>query len=101
LTAANVAANICSWDTGTPGSSGIGCVTAGTPAKKFSKPPTAGNFNLNLKAPGTGKTGSVDITATIPAWLQYDWLGAGVTNPKGRATFGVYKSPLIYHRENY
>ena len=22
-------------------------------------------------------------------------------NPKGRATFGIYKSPLIYRRENY
>jgi hypothetical protein len=24
-----------------------------------------------------------------------------VDNPKARATFGIYKSPLIYRRENY
>lgn len=60
----------------------------------------AGNFNLWLKAPGAGTSGSVDVTATVPAWLQYNWTGT-VGNPKGRATFGVYRSPLLYRRENY
>jgi uncharacterized repeat protein (TIGR01451 family) len=44
---------------------------------------------------GTGYTG-VAATANAP-WLQNP---AGV-NPSARATFGIYKSPLIYRRENY
>lgn len=60
----------------------------------------AGNFNLWLKAPGAGVSGSLDVTATVPAWLQYNWSGT-VANPRGRATFGVYRSPLLYRRENY
>jgi MSHA biogenesis protein MshQ len=60
----------------------------------------AGNFNLWLKAPGTGNQGALDVTATVPAWLQFNWTGA-VGNPKARATFGVFKSPVIYRRENY
>jgi MSHA biogenesis protein MshQ len=60
----------------------------------------AGNFNLWLKAPGTGNQGALDVTATVPAWLQFNWTGS-VGNPKARATFGVYKSPVIYRRENY
>jgi len=62
----------------------------------------AGNFNLWLKAPGTGHQGAIDITANVDTWLEYNWSGA-VGDPKSRATFGVYnaKSPIIYRRENY
>ena len=60
----------------------------------------AGNFNLWLQAPGQGNTGAIDVTAAVPAWLQFNWSGS-VGNPVGRATFGAYKSPLIYRRENY
>lgn len=96
-----VPADLCVWDTGSPGNSGLGCSTAGSAAKKFSEPPTAGNFNLNFKAPGASKSGSVDVTATVPAWLQFNWTGLGNANPKARATFGIYKTPIIYMRENY
>jgi MSHA biogenesis protein MshQ len=92
---------VCVWDTGSPGNSGLGCSTAGTVAKKFSEPPTAGSFNLNFKAPSTGNSGSVDVTATVPTWLQFNWTGTGNSNPKARATFGIYKTPIIYLRENY
>jgi MSHA biogenesis protein MshQ len=40
------------------------------------------------------------VPANLP-WLTFDWGGAGETNPKARATFGIHKSPLIYSRENY
>lgn len=60
----------------------------------------AGNFNLWLRAPGAGNPGSINVTAAVPAWLQANWTGV-VGNPVGRATFGIYKSPLIYRRENY
>lgn len=108
LTAANVATNIYAWDSGNPGLSGIGFATAATamvPTKaalQFKKPPVAGNFNLNLRAPGATKTGSVNIVATVPTWLQFNWLGGAAVSPTlGNATFGIFKSPLIYRRENY
>jgi hypothetical protein len=37
-------------------------------------------------------TGSADITLNAPSYLQ---------SSSARATFGIYKSPLIYRRENY
>jgi hypothetical protein len=51
-----------------------------------------GAGQIQLSAPGTGNNGSVDITDNAPTYLP------GNT---GRATFGIYKSPLIYRRENY
>ena len=92
-------ANVSAWDTGNPGVSGIG--TPGAAALRFNAVANAGNFNLNLRAPGVGLTGTMDITATVPAWLQFDWTGGGNADPVGRATFGVFRSPLIYRRENY
>lgn len=97
-------AEVCVWDTGNPGNSGLGCAAAGSPANRFREPPTVasgGNFNLNLRAPGAGNTGSMNITATVPDYLQFNWTGAGRTNPTARATFGLRKTPLIYLRENY
>ena len=48
-----------------------------------------GKWNLTLTAPdlvdGKSPTGSVDVTATVPAWLKLN--GA---DPKARATFGIY-----------
>lgn len=43
-------------------------------------------------APGLGKDGSIDYQLGNPAWLP---------STIGRATFGVYKSPVIYVRELY
>ncbi|HET7370539.1 MAG TPA: DUF6701 domain-containing protein, partial [Gammaproteobacteria bacterium] len=57
-----------------------------------------GNFGLSLSAPGSGHQGTVDISADVPMWLQYDWNGDGVygdgtnaDNPSSRAAFGIYK----------
>lgn len=57
-----------------------------------------GNFNLWLKAPGTGNTGAIDVTASTPAWLQCNF-----RNYKARATFGIYTGnpKNIYFRELY
>jgi len=79
----------------------LGCSTAGSAAKRFKEPPENGNFNLTLKAPGSGNSGSMNVTATVPNWLKYNWTGSGITNPSARATFGIYKTPIIYIRENY
>ena len=73
--------------------------------------PGAGNsgwtditLNLGTTASGNacttvGGAGGAAATANLPA-LQFNW-GGVVGNPVSRATFGVFKSPLIYRRENF
>ncbi len=73
--------------------------------------PGAGNAGwadvlLNLAPTATGNrclapgaAGPAATTANSP-WLQFNWTGT-VGNPVARATFGPYKRPLIYRRENY
>jgi len=96
-----IPSELCVLDTGSPGNSGLGCSTASSVAKRFKEPPENGNFNLTLKAPGSGNSGTMNVTATVPNWLKYNWTGSGITNPSARATFGIYKTPIIYIRENY
>ena len=86
---------------------------------------TSPNYTLNLSAPGAGRSGWSGIRLNLGAtaagnqctavavgtgpaattlgapWLRYNWTGTGLADPSGRATFGVFKSPLIYRRENY
>lgn len=52
--------------------------------------------------------GRLDIIFPVSSYLQYNWgnCNGQVTDtlndsPCARATFGIYKSPLIYRRENY
>jgi MSHA biogenesis protein MshQ len=69
--------------------------------------------SLQLTKPGINNNGSVDLTLNLNAASgstcvsssasaatssSMPWFG---TPPSARATFGVYKSPLIYMRENY
>ena len=74
-------------------------VAASTPTLA-SNPVSAGVSTINLTAPNL--SGSIDLTLTVPAWLQFNWSGV-VGNPKARATFGAYNSAdeFIYQRENY
>ena len=74
----------------------------------------AAGAGLLLTKPGLNNTGSVDLainvgatpagntcvgpTASAAIAANLPWFGV---NPGSRATFGVYKSPLIYSRENY
>ena len=102
------AGETCVSDTGSPGSSGMGCAAAAPVVEQFRGPPTVaagGDFNLRLKALGVGNQGSVVITATVPAWLRYDWNTATPLdeNPSGQATFGIFggESRQIYTRELY
>lgn len=99
-------AKTCVWDSAFPGLSGAGCATAAATSKRYLEGATpgvgfVGDFNLWLKAPGAGNSGTVGVTAAVPSWLRYNWTGT-VANPSARATFGIYKSaPIIYMRENY
>ncbi len=61
----------------------------------------AGDAGFSLTKPGAGNNGNVDITVTAPIWLQFPWQGGSNISPTARATFGLFRSPLIYRRENY
>jgi hypothetical protein len=60
-----------------------------------------GKGSLLMAPPGTG--GGLDLTATVPNWLQFDWNGDGIhtDNPSARLVFGIFKSNLIDLRERY
>jgi len=81
------------------------------------------SYVLQLSAPGSGKTGWANValnmgttppgtqcqTAAVPS-LAVDSVAVGLSwlqntdstvNPNARATFGIFKSPMIYRRENY
>jgi hypothetical protein len=96
------AGQTCVRDSGSPGLSGAGCPAAA--ASRYGAA-AAGRFNLILAAPGAGNTGSVTITATAPAYLQYPWSQSSGANssPSSMATFGIFQGPpsRIYQREVY
>lgn len=60
----------------------------------------AGLANLILPAPNL--SGSIDLTLTVPTWLQYNWTGV-MGNPRARVSFGRFRNTgeFIYQRENY
>jgi MSHA biogenesis protein MshQ len=60
-----------------------------------------GNTVVGSRCIAVGPSGGAETPANL-RWLQFDWTGTGVPgNPGARANFGIYKSPLIYRRENY
>jgi len=95
----------CVLDTGSPGASSAGCAAAGPAGQRYREPPLGGDFNLFLRAPGASFDGSVDVTADVPFWLEYDWDAAspGLEDPAATATFGIYDgdNKRIYTRELY
>jgi MSHA biogenesis protein MshQ len=102
------AGETCVRDSGTPGSSGLGCAGPAALPIRYREPPQSpqpGDFNLRLAAPGAGNQGSVVVDATVPAWLRFDWNTGtpGDENPAGQATFGIFggERRLIYTREIY
>ena len=84
---------------------------AGNVAMVAGKPPGTG---VVLTKPGLGNSGSVDLAINVGAvpagntcvsatqstatTSNLPWFGP---NQGARATFGVYKAPIIYRRENY
>ncbi|MDO9215076.1 MAG: hypothetical protein Q7U23_14745 [Methylococcales bacterium] len=99
-----IPAESCVFDNGAgSGLSGLGCSVVGGGSLQYKEPPLNGNFNLNFKATGVGNAGYLDVIATIPTYLQFNWRGLGNANPTARATFGIYKGndKIIYFRELY
>ncbi|HUQ53427.1 MAG TPA: DUF6701 domain-containing protein, partial [Gammaproteobacteria bacterium] len=99
------AGETCVRDSGSPGASALGCAAAAAAPIRYREPPLAGDFNLNLAAPGAGNQGSVLVRAAVPAWLRFDWDAgaAGDEDPTGQATFGIFGGDrrTIYTREIY
>ena len=93
----------CVQDSGTPGASGFGCAAAGPVARRYTAAPAAGVWNLWLQAPGAGNVGVLDLTPTVPPWLQFNWRGSGVESPTARVGFGVFQGDprAIHTREVY
>ncbi len=63
-----------------------------------------GLLALTFSAPGVGNDGSVEVSTTLPGWLQYDYNGDTLPdNALSTATFGVYsgKRPVIYWRQTF
>lgn len=75
-----------------------------------------GLLGLLLSAPGVGNTGSVDVEVNLGANTSGDktctsplevpaidgvlpWFGT--VDPLARATFGIYKTPVVYMRESF
>lgn len=84
----------CVQDNGSPGLSGAGCTNTGPPSEQFSTPPTLGDFNLYLKAPGNNNHGSVKLSTSCDPWLKADWDNNPATSdtaPTGTATFGIFR----------
>ena len=71
--------------------SGITVTSPGTSAV------ASGVRTITLAAPGV--SGSVELSLNAPSYLLDP--PSFVSNTPARATFGIYKSPLIYRRENY
>lgn len=87
---------------------GKNLLSSGDTTRSMTATMAGGNLSLGFTAPGKG--GWVDVILSVPDYLKDDYgncMGqTGTTGqrddmPCARATFGVYKSPLIYRRENY
>jgi len=93
----------CVQDNGNPGLSGAGCPVPGPLVKRIVIPPLGADFNLWLAPPNPVATGFVDISASVPPWLQFDWKGAGNQDPTARGSFGLFSGNqrVIDRREQF
>ena len=60
----------------------------------------AGKGNINLSAPNS--SGYAVLTWPVKPYMQFTWItGGAAIDPSSRATFGIFKSPILYLRESY
>lgn len=95
----------------------VGTLVAGRGSVSLSRPSPAstamGSMDVILNLGSTGTTVTCPTatpstplgssTSAAQPYLSGNWCGAAGydRDPTARATFGIYKSPLIYRRENY
>lgn len=81
---------------------GLQTLAGGRAALRLTRPGAGNNgsvnFALNIGAAAAGTT-CVSAAATAATAANLPWFGT--VNPAARATFGVYRTPLIYRRESY
>ena len=75
-------------------------MTSGKTMAKLSKPGAGNNGSVDLTLNLTGASGSTctSSAASAATTANIPWFG---TNPLSRATFGIFKTPVIYLRENF
>ncbi len=86
-------------------------LTSGETTASYLATLVAGSGNLRFSAPGIGNFGYMNVSATAPDWLKYNWDGVDQNsdgnllddNPVARATFGKRKGrdKIIIRRETY
>ncbi|OGV77736.1 MAG: hypothetical protein A3I83_04800 [Methylotenera sp. RIFCSPLOWO2_02_FULL_45_14] len=82
-------------------SSGSGALVNGVSSYlRLTKPGATNNGSVKLTLNLNSASGSTCTSPTASAATNANlpWFGA---NPTSRATFGIYKTPIIYMRENY
>lgn len=81
--------------------SGTGLVSNGLSSfLRLTKPGTGNNGSVNLTLNLNGAAGNTCTSTSTSAATSANvpWFG---TNPTSRETFGIYKTPIIYMRENF
>jgi MSHA biogenesis protein MshQ len=80
--------------------SGVGTMSAGKTTATLTKPGAGnnGSVDLTLNLSSASGTTCTSSTASAATAASIPWFG---TNPLARATFGIFKTPIIYMRENF
>ena len=81
--------------------SGVGSMVAGKSTFNLSKPGAGNNGSVGLTLNLNGASGNSCISAISSAatFANLPWFGS--VNSSARATFGIFKTPVIYLRENF
>ncbi len=81
--------------------SGGGTMSSGKTTMTLSKPGNGNNGSVDLSINLNSAAGSTCILSTAPSATNANLPQFGTSNPTARETFGLFKSPVIYMRENY
>lgn len=81
--------------------SGGGTMSSGKTTMTLSKPGNGNNGSVDLSINLNSAAGSTCTSSTASSATNANLPQFGTSNPTARETFGLFKSPVIYMRENY
>lgn len=81
--------------------SGGGTMASGKTTMTLSKPGNGNNGSVDLSLNLNSAAGSTCTSSTASSATNANLPQFGTSNPTARETFGLFKSPVIYMRENY
>lgn len=81
--------------------SGGGTMSSGKTTMTLSKPGNGNNGSVDLSINLNSAAGSTCTSSTASSATNANLPQFGTSNPTVRETFGLFKSPVIYMRENY